>query len=83
MLAVTSYIVRETPHPTVASDARSRRILMVEHQVMSCVNSHHSYSHDFVSHNLLIFNTAPESLHEDIIKDSTASIHADPDAGRF
>ena len=43
-------MVSEAPHPTGASDARSDRILMAEHQVMSQVDEHHSHQRDFVSH---------------------------------
>jgi hypothetical protein len=55
--------VPEASHPTVASDARSGRILMAEHQVMSVVIWHHGYSRDFVSHpNGSIQRGRPETI---------------------
>src|SRR5713101_5174106 len=43
-------MVPAASHPTVTSDACAGRILVAEHQVMSCLHSHNSYTDDFVSH---------------------------------
>ena len=42
-------LFRRLPHPAVANDARSGRVLMTEHQVTSLLCGCNSYSRDFAS----------------------------------